>query len=522
MVQLTNRIQTTLVLVLLLATSAGCQSTKYWWNNGKKVGPNYLQPAATVAQEYRNSGQNNEVFIDMNPASDSQWWKVFDDPDLDSLIQQLTEQNLSLKTACFRIKEARHLRNIASANLFPQFQAATGQASHTQISQNSATAFPGGPLTVNDLAVGFDASWEVDLWGRIRRSIAASDASLQASIHDYNFALVTLIGDTASLYIQIRSLDERIDLANKNVELQKGSLEIAENRFEEGRTDKLDVVQAKSNLASTQALIPQFELARRQSLNALCVLLGMAPGDVPYLSSTTGRIPDVPADVIVGIPADLLRRRPDILAAERTMAAQFENIGIAEADLYPTFAINGTLGWQAARVSDLFESASFNGTVAPGFSWKILNYGRLNQAISVEEARFKQAQTQFELSVLAAQAEVEDGIIEFIKKKEQYVFDEVTAEANEESVELAVASFKEGKTDFGRVFVVQTNLVVAQDKLVETRTSIALALIKTYKALGGGWESGSNDTTLQTTFNEDSSDSCERCGDNCQCLLLGQ
>ena len=304
----------------------------------------------------------------------------------------------------------------------------------------------------------FDVGWEIDLWGRIRRSVEAADASVEASIHDRNFVMVSLIGDAASLYVQIRAFDERIELAKENVKLQVKSLEIAQIRFDEGRTSKLDVVQAKTNLASTKSLIPNFELARRQTLNALAVLLGMPPSNIPYLSERPGKIPTVPSEVIVGIPADLICRRPDIRAAERNMAAQFEQIGIAEAALYPTFAVSGTLGWQAARVSDLFDSRSFNGTIAPGFSWNILNYGRLKNGIGVEEARFQQIQLEFENTVLGAQREVEDGIVEFIKRKEQYEFDRQATEATKESVDLAIALFKEGKTDFGRVFVVQTNL----------------------------------------------------------------
>jgi NodT family efflux transporter outer membrane factor (OMF) lipoprotein len=483
-------------MTVLIGASVGCQSVRqkieYWKQNDHRVGPNYSTPAAPVAESF---SQLDSGIVSPGANYNSNWWEVFNDPELNLLIDKLRSQNLSLKAACHRIDEARLQRNIAAANLFPQNQRATGSFSHTQLSRNSGTAFPGTPLTVNDWSRGFDASWEVDLWGRIRRSIDAADAVLESRIHDRDFAMVSLIGDSASLYIQIRSFDERIELAKKNVELQEGSLKVAKARFKEGRTSKLDVVQAESNLASTKSLIPQFELARRQLLNALAVLLGVPPSSIPNLSARPGTIPEVPSEVIVGIPAELIGRRPDIRAAERSMAAQFEQIGISEAALYPTFAINGQLGWQAARLSDLFQSGSFNGTIAPGFSWNILNYGRLKNAICVEEARFKQIQLDFENTVLSAQREVEDGIIEFIKRKEQYEFDLQTTEANEESVELAIASFKEGKTDFGRVFVVQTNLVSAQDRLVETRASIALALVNTYRALGGGWQLNANESS---------------------------
>lgn len=470
---------------LLVVSVTGCQHLKYWRNNNFRVGPNYSKPPAPVGSAFSKTELPQ---IDASAVVDSQWWRVFNDPELELLIDSVCRQNLSLKAACYRIKEARHQRYIATANLFPQSQQSTGAYVHNQSSLNAGTAFPGIPLTTDDWSLGFDVGWELDLWGRIRRSIEAADANVQVTVHDRNFAMISLIAETATLYINIRAFDERIELARRNVELQKGSLQIAKTRFDEGRTSKLDVVQATSNLAATRSLIPQLELARRQSLNALAVLLGLPPSDVPFLSQQPGAIPEVPTEVVVGIPADLLCRRPDVLSAERTMKAQFEQIGIAEADLYPTFAISGSLGWQAAKLSDLIQNGSFTGNIAPAFAWNILNYGRLKQAICVEEARLKQIQLDFENTVLVAQREVEDGIVEFIKRKEQYAFDLANTQANEESVKLAVALFREGKTDFGRVFVVQTNLVTAQDRLVETRASIALALINTYRALGGGWQ----------------------------------
>jgi len=485
----------TVTLALLIVSSMGCQSVKqkldYWKQNGFRVGPNYAMPTPPVAQSF---SQMESGIVSPSSQYDSDWWRLFNDPDLNLLIESLRAENLSLKAACYRIKEARHQRNIAAANLFPQSQQVAGGYSHSQISQNSGTAFPGTPLTIDDWSSSFDAGWEVDLWGRIRRSIDAADANVEATIHDRNFVMVSLISEAASLYIQIRSFDERIELARKNIELQQGSLKIAKARFSEGRTSKLDVVQAESNLASTKSLIPQLELARRQSLNALGVLLAVPPSEILQLAELPGTIPDIPAEVIVGIPAELLIRRPDIRAAERNMAAQFEQIGIAEADLYPTLSVSGTLGYQATRLSDLFDSRSYNGAISPGFRWNILNYGRLQNAICVQEARFQQIQLDFENTVLIAQREVEDGIIEFIKRREQYEFDLQTTKANEESVKLAIASFTEGQTDFGRVFVVQTNLVTAQDRLVDTRASIALALIRTYRALGGGWETGGSET----------------------------
>jgi NodT family efflux transporter outer membrane factor (OMF) lipoprotein len=474
-----------LLVAFVAILMSGCGSLRYWWNNNHMVGPNYCRPNAAVAENWNDI---DSVRIDTSCEIDSCWWHVFNDPDLNLLIEQIKSQNLSLKAACQRIREARHLRQIAAANLLPQSQSASAGFAHTQNSANSEAFVPGfAPLTLDDWSIDFDAAWELDLWGRIRRSVDAADAQVCERVHDYNFALISLIADTASLYIQVRSIDERIELARRNVMIQEGSLDIAQKRFNEGRTNKLDVAQAKSNLASTRSLIPQLELARRQALNALCVLIGQPPSEVPFLSQPPGRIPDIPPQIMVGVPASLLCRRPDIRAAERRMFAQFQQIGIAEADLYPTLAISGNLGYNAASLSDLFDSDSFGGTIAPGFRWNILNFGRLKQAICFEDARFKQIMFDYQNSVLDAQREVEDGIVEFIKKSEQYQFDMQTAEANEESVDLAIASFKAGKSDFSRVFVVQSNLVLAQDQVVNTRACIAQALIRTYRALGGGW-----------------------------------
>ncbi len=491
----------TLVLgsICLLSLGSGCQSMKHWWHNDKRVGPDYGGPTARTGQHYNDVDSPK---IDPSRIPNPEWWHLFNDPLLTQLVNAVYDQNLTLKSANCRIAEARAIRDIAAANLFPQSQAATAQYSHAQLSTNRATSFPGIPLTTNDWSVGFDASWEVDLWGRIRRSVDAADANLQAAIHDYDFALVTLIGDVGSLYIQIRSLDERLRLAKKNVELQQGSHDIAKNRFKEGRTSKLDVVQAEANRASTESLIPQLELARRQSLNALAVLIGIPPNEITPLFETAGTIPEIPYEAIVGIPANLLRSRPDIRAAERRLAAQFEQIGIAEAELYPTLSIGGNLGWQAASVSDLFESDSFAGAIGPGFRWKILNYGRLRNGVLVEQTRVNQLCFDFQNQVLGAQREVEDSIAKFIKSSEQYQFDKQVAESSSEAVELAQAMFKEGKDGFNRVFVVQSSLVQAQDRLVATKATIAIALIETYKGLGGGWQIRTNPDRFATYVSE--------------------
>jgi len=316
-----------------------------------------------------------------------------------------------------------------------------------------------------------------------------SQGQLYASVKDYDCALVSLIGDVATVYIQMRALEERIALAEKNIEAFKGSLEVAKIREEEGVASPLAAVQAESKLLLTQASIPRFEFARAQSLKALSVLLGVTPSEINSLGNK-GVLPEIPREVVIGIPAELLTRRPDIRAAERNLQASFEAIGITETELYPSLSISGSLGYASGEFRDLFSTSAFNGGIGPSFSWNVLNFGRIRHQVRASEARFNQLKHDFELRVLSAQQEVETSMIEFIKTHEEYEFNLANEKATREAARIGIEEYKAGDVDFGRVFVVQSNLVQAQDALVANRASIALALINTYRSLGGGWELG--------------------------------
>ncbi len=467
------------IILIVLAVNTGCQSLRQWRNNGFKVGPNYSEPAVRVADQYSEFASPR---INTAEVVDPNWWSVFDDPVLNELIAHVLQENLSLKQAICRIEEARAIRNIQAANIFPQRNTTTGSYSRNQ--NNSL----GPPVSTNRWNVAFNSSWELDLWGKIRRNITAANANLDSTVKDYDFLVVTLIGDVASLYIQIRSAEERIELAKKNVKSFEGSLRIAKTQKDEGVASPLDVVQAETNLLATQAIIPRLEFIRRQSLNALTVLLGIPPSDITELDGGYGKLPRIPTEVVVGIPAELVTRRPDIRAAERALHASFEAIGIAEAELYPTFSISGNLGYQAPTFRNLFASQSYIAGVTPSFSWNVLNFGRIRNQIKANEAFFQQVQWDFQNRVLQAQQEVETSMFEFIKLHEEYELNAKNEKAAKESARIAVEQFIAGDVDFGRVFVVQSNLVQAQDQLVANRASIALALINTYRSLGGGWE----------------------------------
>ena len=478
------RLTTTLTIVLLLAIG-GCGSLKQWKKNRFKVGPNYCRPCVHVAQDWVDSGDESIAF---QRDAHRDWWGVFGDPILDYLVQAAYQQNLGVRAAGLRVLQARTERDITALNLLPQSQTEFTQYSRNQISRATANSFPGQQRAFDDWRTGFDLSWELDVWGRIRRSIEASEAALDAQVATYDDILVTLIGDVAASYIELRSFDERLELAEKNADLQKGSLDIAEKRNREGRVSELDVTQATSNHADTLALIPSLRQGRRLALNRLAILLGTTPFDLEPLLRGRGTLPHAPEQAVVGIPADLLRRRPDVRAAERQVAAQSAQIGIAEAELYPQFGLSGEITLNAERFSGLFSSNSNAGFIAPGIRWKILNYGRLVRGVRVEQLQFQEAAVDYEQVVLAAHREVEDAMVQFLESKRRAFELGRSADAAAKSVDLVRIQYKEGKVDFGRVFVLESSLVQRQDQLVATEAEVSVALVRLYKALGGGWQ----------------------------------
>jgi len=473
------------LMFVLLAFSSGCTGLRQWWHQGLKVGPEYRRPCVPVAANWIDA-EDPRTSSPGEPTWD--WWRVFNDPVLEDLVLTASQQNLSLQIAGLRVFEARSQRQIAAANLFPQSQAAFGSYTRQQVSRNALFPPATLPRAYDNWEAGFDLSWELDLWGRVRRAIEAEDAEVDASIEEYDAALVTLIGDVAATYIELRAFDERIELAKQNVEIQQKSLDVAEARFRSDRASQLDVDQARSNLASTEALIPLLKQGRRLAQNRLAILLGMAPGDVAPLLNESQPIPSAPQEAAVGIPAELLRRRPDIRRAEREIAAQCARIGIATADLYPQFGLNGEIRIQSEDFGDLFSGASTAGFITPGFRWKILNYGRITNNIRVQEARFQQQIVNYENTVLVAQREVEDAIVQFLRSQERTVKLQESVDAAQRSVDTASIQFGKGKIDYDRVFILEVNLVRLQDECVRSQADIATGLVRVYKSLGGGWQ----------------------------------
>ncbi len=483
---------------------AGCTSTRQWWQNGFKVGPNYGRPPAPVADKWIDADNPN---VKSEATDYSYWWTVFNDPVLNELVYTAYEQNLPLKIAGLRILEARAQRGIAAGNLFPQKQQMTGAYSRDKFSDNSYPfgEFPGN-REFDDWSAGFDAAWELDIWGRLRRGVEAADANLNAQIENYDDVLVILQAEVAAAYIQMRAIEERLALVRKNIALQEEALRIIERRFQGGVVSEIDVRQASAILAVTESLVPALEENHRKVQNALCILLGIPPRSLQEELGQPRPIPTAPPQVVAGIPAELLRRRPDVRRAERQAAAQSAKIGIATAELYPHIAITGTIAIQSEDFSDLYNWHSIAGAVGPGFRWNILNYGRIRNNIRVEDARFKQAVIGYQNTVLMANKEVEDAIVGFLREQQRVKSLGRAVHENEQALRIGLLLYDQGVVDYQRVLDSQRALVLQQDTLAESRGKIAMNLVAVYKAIGGGWRmryapdaplSGQPDTPFQ-------------------------
>ncbi|HEY8206405.1 MAG TPA: efflux transporter outer membrane subunit [Myxococcaceae bacterium] len=455
---------------------------------GCAVGPKFTKPEAAVPERW---GAKDDPRIATQAATDVQWWKTFGDPTLDRLVELASGQNLSLQAAGLRIMEARAQLGVATGRQYPQLQTANANVTAAGLSETAPNA-SGLERNYVDYQLGFDAVWELDFWGKYRRGVEAETAGLLASVADYYNAFVSVTAEVARTYVLVRTFEVRLALAQENVRVQEEGLRIAESRFRNGATSELDVSQATTLLESTRATIPGLQTGLQQARNALSTLLGQPPGAVEALLDGPGEIPKVPEQVAVSVPAELLRRRPDIRGAELQAAAQCARVGVAEADLYPSFSLFGSLGWQASNIgsagSNLFSLDSLFYSVGPRVSWPFFNYGRLKNGVRVQDARFQQQLVNYRDTVLRAVREVDDSMVGFLNAQQTMVFQQSSVKAAQRSATLAMVQYREGAVDFQRVLDAQRSLLQEQNNLAETRSSVTTNLIALYKALGGGWE----------------------------------
>lgn len=463
---------------------SGCTSWSEYLHNGFKVGPNYAKPAAPVAPSWIDAADKR---VRSESVDDRHWWTTFHDPILNDLIQNAYQQNLTLREAGYRVLEARAQLGIAVGEMFPQTQVSTGDYTRNVLSLNAANRAAVFERSYSQWDFGFGLAWELDFWGRLRRAIESSEATLDASVEQYDDVLVTLLGDVAGNYVQYRTTEQRIAYAVQNVQLERKMLELATARYKGGQTSELDVNQAQSELSATEALVPQLRIQLRSASNRLCILLGTPPENLqPRLGRAA--IPTASSEVAVGIPAELLRRRPDVRRAERQAAAQSAQIGVAEADFYPQFLIDGSLGWSSQNVSSLLAGHSFNGSVGPEFRWQILNYGRILNNVRGQDARFLELVAAYQQTVLKANEEVENGLTRFLESQLEVQSLLISVQAAQKSVEEGMAQYQGGLTDFNRVAVLQQRLIQSQEQLAQAQGEIAQGLVSVYRALGGGWQ----------------------------------
>jgi NodT family efflux transporter outer membrane factor (OMF) lipoprotein len=460
-----------LAVALLGSIMSGCVS----------VGPDYQSPEAEVPDAWHEAVRHE--FAEGEPGLKT-WWTLFGDETLNSLIDRASTNNLDLKTASARIEQAAALRGVSASRYWPDIVAGAGASA---VQTTEARTVPGADREGELYQAGLTMAWELDLWGRIRRSVESADASLQAGIENYRDILVVLYADIAINYINARTLQERIRFAEENLAAQSETLQLTQNRFDSGLVPALDVSQSQLNLSRTQSLIPPLRQQLVETINRLSVLVGEMPYALQQELGEPKTIPAVQEKRAIGIPADLLRQRPDIRRAERELAAQTALIGAAKAELYPTLTLPGTLAVES-NGSDLFSGENAYYSFGPQLRWSLFNGKRIRSQVRAEEAAAKAALHTYEQTLLVALEEVEDSMAAYAHEKDRIQSLEVAATSALKSVDLVTELYKSGLTDFQNVLNMEQALLTQQDELAASRGLVSTYLVGVYKALGGGWD----------------------------------
>ncbi len=474
-----DRLTAVAVAIGLLTLVAGC-----------KVGPDYCgPPPACIQPSWR---QTDDPAVKMCCESLAAWWMKFDDPTLNVLVDRAARNNLDLHEAALRIFEARAKRCIVRGDLFPQIQQdASYSYSKTSTAGVMGSSGTGGLATgaFDQWNLGLNGTWEIDVFGRLRRLVEAADDDIGVSIEDYRDTMVILLGDVATNYVDARTYQRRLEIARENLQLQQRTLELTEKRFKGELSPELDVAQARANYENTAAGIPSLEIGYQQSLNRLSVLLGCPPGEVDGLLAEQAPIPIPPKEIAIGIPADLLRRRPDIRRAECEVAAQTARIGAAIGEMYPKFTLLGSFGLDAQGFSKLFSGDAITASTGPQMQWNILNFGRLRCNVYMHESLQQQYVVSYQKKVLVAAEEVDNALVSYVRQKQRRSHLRNEVEASRRSVVLSQQRYIGGDVDFQRVLDSQRSLLNSEEQLASTEANVAIAVIELYRALGGGWQS---------------------------------
>jgi NodT family efflux transporter outer membrane factor (OMF) lipoprotein len=461
------------------------------------VGPDYAEPIAAIEKDWVSA---NTPALKQRNAQLATWWNIFNDPVLDKLIAEARAQNLSLQVAGVRIFEARAQLGIAVGNEYPQKQQATGNVTQQQISAFAPNTSSLIDRVFASTGIGLNVGWELDVWGQLRRGVEASQANLDASIANYDDVLVSLTAEVARTYTLVRTNEMLIQVAYENVKIQQRTVDIAKALYNGGVINEMDYLQAETLLNNTRASIPPVENQLRQAKNALSVLLGKPVGSVDNALKQSKPIPVAPIQAAIGVPAEMLRRRPDIRLAERKLAAQSALIGVAEAELYPHFSLLGSISLSASdaaltyatvggsTLGRLFDARSFQYSIGPSVSWNLFNYGRIKNQVRVEDARFQALIATYQNTVINAGKEAENALSGFVNAQKQREELQKSYNTAKRSVELSLYQYQEGIVDYQRVLDSQRSLFNTQDALTRSNSEITINLINLYKAVGGGWE----------------------------------
>lgn len=451
---------------------------------GCTVGPDYRRPEVPVPPNWR---QGEQPGVSPGVVAVAAWWRTFQDPVLDRLVQRAVAANLDLKIATARVREARARRGVTAADRVPAVHA-SGTAARVRESEHDTSRRSG--FEHDFFQVGLDASWELDFWGRVRRGVEADDASVEAAEEARRDVLVLLLAEVARNLVEVRGAEQRWLIACENIQTQQDAVELTRVRFEAGLGTEVDVAQARTLLATTESQVPGLEAARDAAIHRLGILLGQAPGTLVDELRQVDRIPTGPPSVPVGLPSELLRRRADVRRAERELAAATAQIGVATADLFPRFALTGTLGIAATDAADVFTGASRFWSIGPQVIWPVFAGGRIKANIRVQEARQEAALARYEQAVLAALEDTETALVKYGQEQGRRQALERAVDSSQLALRLSRELYTRGLQDFLTVLDAQRALYAAQDQLVQSEQAVAANLIALYKALGGGWESG--------------------------------
>ena len=449
---------------------------------GCAVGPDYQRPEPSAPTQWSRADANaNPGTHDGAPGDLSQWWRRMNDPLLSELVDQALQASPDLRQARARLREARAQRAVAGSALFPS-AGASGSTSRNQSSRNARSGDPG--ILFN---AGFDASWELDVFGGVRRSIEAAEADQAAALDSLNDTRVSLVAEVARNYFEVRSLQIRLGIARDNLASQTETFQLTEFRAKAGLVSSQDVEQARSNREQTVAYLPSLETSLAEAEHRLAVLLGKAPGTLHVRLAEGGGLPTEPAQVAVGIPADTLRQRADVRAAERKLAAATARVGVAEAARYPSFKLSGSIGIEALTLAASGNAVGALYSLLGGVTAPIFNAGRLRSQVEVQDAVREQAQLTYEQTVLTTLQEVEDALVALVNNRQRSEALAHALEAARSAALIARQRYSAGVIDFQPVLDTERSVLSLEDSLASSRADGVLALIQLYKALGGGW-----------------------------------